>query len=338
MHSELKMQNSYLQNQSLTSVYFGGGTPSLLSAAEIADFLDTIHGLFGTQQEMEITLEANPDDLGLEKCRALKSAGINRLSIGIQSFHDNDLQFMNRAHNSRQAHLALENIHKAGFENFSIDLIYGTPGMDDENWLRNIATAMDYRPPHLSCYALTVEPKTALAHFIEKGKVDAPDDGQACRQFELLVAELEKAGFDHYEISNFCRPPHYARHNSSYWEGQPYLGIGPGAHSFNGNTRQWNVANNAKYVKAMEMGNIPYELESLSEKDKLNEYLMTGLRTKRGISQERLSIEFAGFEKELAQNLQHHLECQNIVAQNGNWVLAPKAKFVADSIISDLFL
>ncbi|MEZ4994900.1 MAG: radical SAM family heme chaperone HemW, partial [Saprospiraceae bacterium] len=239
---EMKLRRAALPSVPLASVYLGGGTPSLLTHEELNRIFSTIYELFSISEDAEITLEANPDDLNLEAIRHLKDTPVNRLSIGIQSFSEEDLRFMNRAHNAIEARTSIEYVQDAGFENLTIDLIYGTPTTTDRQWARNMEIALEYDIPHISCYALTVEPRTALAHFVKKGKVPSPDEDQAVRQFEQLMDIMELEGFEHYEISNFARPGWHARHNSSYWRGKPYLGIGPAAHSFDGDrTRSWNV-------------------------------------------------------------------------------------------------
>lgn len=279
---EITLQQRYLQGQQVDTVYFGGGTPSLLDDAELQRIMEKLRGLFPISAQAEITLEANPDDLQPEKLQALKAVGVNRLSIGVQSFHEADLRWMNRAHNSTQALQCIQDAQAAGFQNLSIDLIYGGPTLSDEGWAQNVQQAIALQIPHLSCYALTVEPGTALDHFIKQHKVAAVDPDKAARHFEMLVQWLAAAGYEHYEISNFAQPGCRSRHNSSYWQGQAYLGLGPSAHSFNGHSRQWNMANNSSYINAIKEGKVPFELENLTPEMMLNEYIMTSLRTSEG--------------------------------------------------------
>ena len=250
---ELEMRKDYLQGAEITSIYLGGGTPSLLGQADIEQIFNQISRLFSLANPIEITLEANPDDLSPQKVKMLRTTPINRFSIGIQSFFEEDLQFMNRAHNAEEAVKCIQEVQRAGFENITIDLIYGAPTTTDQHWVQNLQIALDLRVPHISSYCLTVEEKTALAHFVATGKVSELDENQAERQFTMLVRTLESAGFDHYEISNFALPGRYAQHNTGYWMGMPYLGVGPSAHSFDGLSRQWNVANNAAYLKAVDL-------------------------------------------------------------------------------------
>lgn len=335
---ELALQKDYLKGAPLQSVYFGGGTPSLLPAADIQALLHGLRRYHDMHPEAEITLEANPDDLSPAYLESLSWTGINRLSIGLQSFVQEDLEFMNRAHSAQEAEQCLEWARAAGFKDLTVDLIYGSPFLSNAQWLENIEKVIEARVPHISCYALTVEPKTALAHFVKTGKYPAPSEERAAQHFELLLERLTAAGYEQYEISNFCIPPHYAQHNSNYWLAKPYLGVGPSAHSFNGENRQWNVANNPQYYKAIEAGEVPCELEQLSSAERFNEYLLTGLRTKWGCSAERLrewgEAVWTHFQKEAATFLDSgHLE-----EQVGRYVLSPKGRLLADYILSRLFL
>lgn len=248
---EIQLQQNYLDGLAVSSIYFGGGTPSILPEEDLQALLQALHQHFNITPDAEITLEANPDDLTAAKLAALKAAGINRLSIGVQSFHEEDLQWMNRAHNSQQATQCITLAQAAGFENITIDLIYGGPTLSDEGWAANVQQAIALKVPHLSCYALTVEAGTALDHFIKKKKMAAVDTDKAARHFEQLMQWMQAAGYEHYEISNFALPGWHSRHNSSYWQGKSYLGIGPSAHSFNGTSRQWNIANNTAYILSL---------------------------------------------------------------------------------------
>src|SRR5476651_2419435 len=276
---EIRLQMHYLNGETIETVYFGGGTPSLLNSGEINQVIDTITRLHHVATNAEITLEANPDDLDQQKVMALRQTPVNRFSIGIQSFFDEDLLWMNRAHRSDEAEASVKRTQDAGFENITADLIYGFPLLTDAKWQQNMAKLFALNVPHVSAYSLTVEPRTALASFIKNKKQAPVSDQQSAEQFLMLMAEMDKRGFEHYEISNFSKPGQYSRHNTNYWRGVKYLGIGPSAHSFNGDTRQWNIANNAKYLAGLTTGTIPAETETLTEENRLNEYIMTSLRT-----------------------------------------------------------
>jgi len=316
------------------TVYFGGGTPSILPIEDIAAILKTITTIYTIDSDAEITLEANPDDITIEKLAGWKEIGINRLSIGIQSFFEEDLQWMNRTHNAEQAKKALE-LALQYFDNITIDLIYGTPGLTDAKWKYNVEAAIGYGIPHLSCYALTVEPKTPLEKLIRQHKKDDVNPDVQADQFLLLMDWLDAAGYEHYEISNFAKPGCRSRHNSSYWQGKPYIGIGPSAHSFDGKERRWNVANNQKYIDAIQRGELPFEKEVLSPTQKLNEYIMIALRTCEGLDLSRLQK----YEKAtILKNAQKYLQ-QHLLSFNENiLVLTRKGKLYADGIAADLFL
>ena len=319
------------------TVYFGGGTPSLLPVTDIEKILNKLHQKFSISHDAEITLEANPDDLNLDKLTALKSLGINRLSIGIQSFFDEDLRKLNRSHNGKQATQVIENAHQAGFDNITIDLIYGIPGLTDEKFMSNIQKVLDYKIPHVSAYALTVEPQTALAWQISKQKFPPVSEEQSAQQFYLLRDTLLDNGFDHYEISNFAKPSFISRHNSHYWQNIPYLGLGPSAHSYNGKERCWNVANNAHYIKNLKSDDY-FEKEILSPQDIFNELLMTGLRTSRGVNLNdiaRLGNEFLNY---LRKESRKYIENQQLILEDNFLKPHPAHWFVIEGIISDLFL
>lgn len=333
---EAELRTGYL-TEKVQTIYFGGGTPSLLQVADLEILVEKLQSTFKVDENAEITLEANPDDITEERLIAWKQTGINRLSIGVQSFVEDDLQWMNRAHGSSLAVWSLELAVKY-FDNITIDLIYGTPTLSDEQWKQNIETAFSLGIPHLSCYALTVEPKTALEKLIERKQLENVDPDRQARHFEILVERMQQAGFEHYEISNFARPGFRSRHNSSYWQGKHYLGLGPSAHSFNGSSRQWNIANNALYIKSIEQGTVPFEIEHLTLTQQLNEYIMTSLRTMEGLSLEKVQDDFGS---EAVRNILLEAEkwiASNHVANNGNWLqLTPKGKFMADGIAADLF-
>lgn len=334
---ELMLRKNELSGK-VETIYFGGGTPSLLSSEELSHIFETIYSNYKISENPEITLEANPDDLTLARIQELANSRINRLSIGIQSFFEEDLKLMNRAHNASEA---LECIKKTKefFENISIDLIYGIPKMSNKRWKKNLEIALNLNVPHLSCYALTVEPKTALKKFIEKGIVPPVDEEAAKEHYEILLSETEKAGLENYEFSNFGKPGFHSRNNTAYWEGKPYLGIGPSAHSYDGKFRSWNVANNTKYIKSIEAGELPSEQEFLSKEDKYNEYIMTGLRTKKGVSLERIENEFGKeYSAYLSKQAETALKNELLILEDNTLKISKKGKFLSDGIAADLFL
>ncbi|REH54506.1 oxygen-independent coproporphyrinogen-3 oxidase [Tenacibaculum gallaicum] len=344
---ELELRKEELQNEVIETIYFGGGTPSLLSIDELQLLIDAIHQNYIVSESPEITLEANPDDLSEEKIVQLSKTPVNRLSIGIQSFFQEDLQLMNRAHNAKEARKCLSTA-TGSFDNITIDLIYGVPNMSNERWKENLQIAFDFGINHISSYALTVEPKTALDSFIKQGKYPDVEEAVAKEHFDILVAETAKNGFVHYEISNFGKPNYFSKHNTSYWLGKKYIGIGPSAHSFNKTHRSWNVANNAKYIKVIQEGKLPLEQEKLTKKDQFNEYLMTGLRTIWGVSLEKIEEDFGEeFRKNLLKNAEKFLKqgllvLENEVEQSGSnknvLKTTEKGKFLADGLASELFI
>lgn len=331
---EIDLRADYLKSRALQTIYLGGGTPSLLNAQELNLIFKKIFDTFWVEENAEITLEANPDDLTPEKLAMLKDTPINRLSIGIQSFQEQDLKFMNRAHNAREAINCINLAKKAGFEDLTIDLIYGTPTMNNQQWKENIEQVLAFDIPHISCYCLTIEERTALAHFVATGKAQDVDEDQASDQFGILIDALTHNGYEHYEISNFAKPGRYARHNSAYWRGVPYLGIGPSAHSFNGHSRQWNVANNIRYIKALEKNELPFEIEHLSEAQLYNEYIMTGLRTRWGVELDKIPL---AFQERFLKESQIFISNGKMVMENNNFRLTQSGKFQADLIASTLF-
>ncbi len=334
---EIDLRDSYLADKTIQTIYFGGGTPSLLSANEIANILDRLVARYQIATNAEITLEANPDDLKVEKVKALAEIGINRLSIGIQSFHDADLQLMNRAHNAGEALQCVKIAQDVGISNISIDLIYGSPSTSHEMWEANLQQTFELGVPHVSAYCLTVEPKTALAYMVQKGQVPDVEEEHAAQQFERLIAATKTQGFLHYEISNFGKPGFLSQHNSSYWKGVPYLGLGPAAHSFNGITRQWNVANNAQYIRRILAGEIPAEVEDLSVNERFNEYLMTSLRTMWGCSLKRVEELFgSAYQEALQEAASPYLKVGKLVLEEGHLKVTDAGKFVVDGVISDL--
>lgn len=334
---EAELNQPYL-SEPVHTIYFGGGTPSLLGGEMLGHILQTIRRLFVVDAAAEITLEANPDDIHAESLQTWRSLGINRLSLGVQSFFEEDLQWMNRAHNATQATEAIRLAQSAGFDNITIDLIYGTPGMTDDKWKQNLETALALHVPHLSCYALTVEPKTALAKMIETHRSGDVDADQQARHFNILTQRLAAAGFEHYEISNFARPGYRGRHNSSYWQGKSYLGLGPSAHSFNGVSRQWNVANNSLYLSAIRQDSLPFEKETLSPTQQLNEFIMIRLRTMEGIPLAQVSEKFGAAQaSSLTENARVHLQQGHVTLVDDRLVLTSEGKFLADGIAADLF-
>ena len=335
---EIEIRKVELGNTTIETIYFGGGTPSVLSTKEIETLIAAVYKNFRVVENPEITLEANPDDLSEEKIIELSNSPINRLSIGIQSFFEKDLKLMNRAHNSKEAKKCLE-FATQYFANISVDLIYGIPDCTNQEWRENIQTALSFGVPHISSYALTVEPKTPLASFIKKGIIKNVDDEKAQEQFHILIEELEKASFIHYETSNFGKEGFFSQNNSSYWLGKSYLGIGPSAHSFDGSQRSWNVRNNSKYINAIAESRLPIERETLSKTDRYNEYIMTGLRTIWGVSFDKIRNEFGDKYIEYLENhSKKHLQKDLLYLENQVLKTTKKGKFLSDGIASDLFI
>ncbi|MBZ4188383.1 radical SAM family heme chaperone HemW [Niabella beijingensis] len=329
----LAATGNFIRTEPVETVYFGGGTPSLLPDEDISSLQQQLKARFPVQEDAEITLEANPDDLTRGKLEAWKAAGVNRLSIGVQSFFERDLVWMNRAHNAQQAKNGLE-LALTYFNNITIDLIYGVPGLSDERWRQNVETAMDLGIPHLSCYALTVEPETPLDKMIRNHQKQNVTGDQQSEQFLLLMEWLGRAGYEHYEISNFAKPGFRSQHNSAYWQGVPYYGLGPAAHSYNGMTRRWNVANNQQYIRSIAAGIIPYEEEVLTPVQKQNEYIMTALRTAEGIMPDR----FEGVIREqLLKRAAQFREKGWLTPEEAVIRLTNEGKLFADGIAADLF-
>ncbi|MBM3400760.1 MAG: radical SAM family heme chaperone HemW [Bacteroidetes bacterium] len=339
LSSEIVLRKDYLDHEKIETIYFGGGTPSLLSADELKIIMDQITDQFEVSSYVEITLEANPDDLNKQYVREIRNSFINRFSIGVQSFHEDDLRWMNRAHTAAEALGAIKRIQDAGFENITADLIYGFPLLSNQKWEYNINQLVECRIPHLSTYAMTVEPKTALAAFINKGSERVMDENQSASQFLMLIDLLMESDFEHYEISNFAKPGMYSRHNSSYWNGVKYLGIGPSAHSFNGESRQWNISNNLKYITGLELKSIQAETEVLSIENRINEYIMTSLRTSKGMNLQVISEKFGSdYSDEISLGLEGFLEKKWISINEQVVSLTREGKLFADHIASDLFL
>lgn len=334
---EIELRKDELNGETIETIYFGGGTPSMLTQSEIDQIIETVHEHHSVIQNPEITLETNPDDLSKAKIIELSKSKVNRLSIGVQSFFEHDLKLMNRAHNSAEAKESLS-LATQYFENISLDLIYGIPGLMNEQWVENIHTALSFGVPHISSYALTVEPKTALESFISKGIIDPVDDEQAQEQFHILINELEKADFIHYELSNFGKEGFFSKNNSAYWQGKSYLGIGPSAHSFDGKQRSWNVRNNAKYIQGIQSEVLPIEREILSKTDQYNEYIMTGLRTIWGVDLEKVKADFGPqyYEYLMMQSKKHRDE-ELLYIDKAKLKTTQKGKFLSDGIAADLF-
>lgn len=365
MAKELALRKEEFKNTTVETIYFGGGTPSVLSPEELQFLISQVYVNYSVSKTPEITLEANPDDLihaeasfenvtqsalvdrsknesGVDVSRdsifkSYRNIGINRLSIGIQSFREEDLKLMNRAHNAKEAKTCLEEATKY-FENISVDLIYGIPGLTNDAWKENINMALSFNIPHISSYALTVEPKTALEHFINKGIIDNVDDDVAQEQFYILVKTLEYQDFVHYELSNFGKAGFFSRNNSAYWQGKHYIGIGPSAHSFNGIQRSWNVRNNSKYIKEIEVNSLPLEIEILTTTDKYNEYVMTGLRTVWGVSLNKVSMDFGEqYKAYLLKQAESFINQHLLYIDDGKLMVTKKGKFLSDGIASNLF-
>lgn len=335
--TELKLRKNEFEKEKIETIYFGGGTPSILTNDEINLLLATVFDNYTIVNNPEITLEANPDDLSKDRLQKLAVTKINRLSIGIQSFFEDDLKMMNRAHNAKEAERCLTEATKH-FSNISIDLIYGIPGMSNEKWKQNIDKALSFGIPHISSYALTIEPKTALDKFINQGLVQKPNDDVAQQHFSVLVDVLSKNNFIHYELSNFGKENYFSKNNSAYWLGKKYLGIGPSAHSYNGFSRSWNVSNNVLYLKSIEKNILPSEKEILSDTDRYNEYVMTGLRTIWGISLERIKNEFGEkYFDYIIKRSEKFIEDDLLVIKTGVLIATQKGKFLSDGIASDLF-
>lgn len=336
--TELVLKKHRLEGQQIGSIYFGGGTPSVLSLSALQQIFDTLTQHYSIASNAEITLETNPDDLHAQKIKDLKSLPVNRFSIGTQSFFNEDLVWMNRAHNAEEATTCIKRSQDAGFENLTIDLIYGYPLLSDEKWLSNIQTAVDLQIPHMSAYSLTVEPKTALANAIKKGIQKQVNDDQSASQFTTLINTITNAGFEHYEISNYSLPGKYAIHNTNYWKGIPYLGIGPSAHGFDGNVRYINVANNAKYMSDIANKTLPETIEELSKADKYNEYVMTALRTMWGLDLQKVENDFGKQAVQLIQKeIKPHLASNKVEITDNKIILKPGGKLFADGIAADLF-
>lgn len=336
---EIEIRKNYLnQNTPISTIYFGGGTPSLLEKKELDLIFNQLYKFYSIESNPEITLEANPDDLTKHKLAELADTPVNRLSIGVQSFFNEELKWMNRSHDASAAENCIVFAQDAGFNNISIDLIYGSPKLHNENWIANLEKSFSLNISHLSCYSLTVEEKTALAAFIKKDAALALNENQSAEQFAILMQLAAARNYDHYEISNFCREEKFSRHNSNYWKGIPYIGFGPSAHSYNGKSRQWNKANNAVYIKEINQGNIPFEEEILKENQIYNEYIMLSLRTKWGVDIAYISTHFGdSYRTYFLKRIERHITETTVTQMGFIFTLTPKGKFYADRVASDLF-
>ncbi len=339
LKKEIELQKNYLGTKKISTVYFGGGTPSLLNEKELMEIIETLTNYFDIDKNAEITLEANPDDLTKEKIEQLKATPINRFSIGIQSFFDDDLKLMNRAHNSVEAMNAVKFAQEKGFENITIDLIYGIPTLTNEKWKHNLQTAFDLNVKHISAYCLTVEPKTALAKFVQTGKIKNVDEQQSAEQFEILLSEMKHNNFIQYEISNFCKENFYSKHNSNYWLKEHYLGLGPSAHSYNGQSRQWNISNNALYIQSLEKNELNFEKENLVHTQNYNEYILTSLRTMWGTDLDYIEQKFGNtVSLYFLKHVEKYILSKRVFREKNKLFLTDTGKLIADKIASDLFI
>ncbi len=345
LKKEIKLQQHYLKpinnadaKEEVSTIYFGGGTPSLFSELELMDIFDTLNTHFNISSTAEITLEANPDDLTSKKVKQFKALPINRFSVGIQSFFDEDLKLMNRVHNCQEAESAVKILQDSGFENITIDLIYGIPSLTNNMWKYNLQKAFDLQVKHISAYCLTVEPKTALAHLVKKGVIKNVDEQQSSEQFEIMLEEMKRNNFVQYEISNFCKDNFYSRHNSNYWLKEKYLGLGPSAHSYNGISRQWNIANNSLYIQALENNEINFEQEILTEVQQYNEYILTSLRTMWGADLKYIETKFGNeYLIHCIKDVEKYVLSKDVLMYENKLFLTDKGKLLADKIASDLF-
>lgn len=336
---EIRLQKSYLGNEIVETIYFGGGTPSVLTADEINHLFHKIQTNFSISDKAEVTFEANPDDLTKSYLKSLKGTPINRLSIGVQSFFEDDLKYLNRIHSANQAYNSVKKAQEAGFQNISIDLIYGIPTLSEANWNKNLEVFFELNLPHLSAYALTVEPKTALEVLIRKQKTKPVEEEQIVEHFQILLDQMKKHQYIHYEISNFCKEPFYSMHNKNYWFRKNYLGLGSSAHSFNGDSRQWNVSNIGKYISLVTSGNIPREIEELSINQKYNEYILTSLRTIWGCDSNYILKQFGiSYLNDFKKGIEKYIIDNKVYVDNHRYYLTDSGKLFADGIAADLFL
>jgi oxygen-independent coproporphyrinogen-3 oxidase len=337
LHAELDARSHYLVDRNISTIYFGGGTPSLLTSGEVNKLVDHISEVFTVAWDAEITLEANPDDLTDAFLKALKTTPVNRFSVGIQSFRDEDLKRLNRAHNAREADRCVKSAQDHGFENITIDLMYALPHLTNEAWQQNLNAAFALQVPHISAYCLTIEPKTFFGHQFKKGAMDEVPDDVAAAHYHMMLEEMDKHGFVHYEVSNFCKPGRESKHNSAYWDGVSYLGLGPSAHSFNGSSRQWNVASNASYMKALLDGGTYFEREELTRSMQINELLLTGLRTKKGVDTQKLEKLEWNIRSLFGDRMEEWKEEGKMIDEGSFVKLTEEGLLFADYIASEMF-
>lgn len=336
---EIELQQSYLEKEPIETIYIGGGTPSLLGYTQLASILEKLNKTFEIKPDAEITIEANPNDLSANKIKDFKNLFINRLSIGIQSFFEEDLKYLHRLHTSSQAETAVKRIQDAGFENISIDLIYGIPTLSDENWEKNLHYSFSLYVPHISAYSLTVETNTALNKLITKGKLTPVNEEQSINHFKALMQQTRENDFLHYEVSNFCKKDYFSKHNSNYWKGVKYLGLGPSAHSYNKAERQWNISDTQKYIEHLDLNKLLYEKEVLSETDKLNEYIMTSLRTMWGCDLNYIETHFGASEKkQIEKKSIQFINEKKMIKENNLLILSDEGFLFADGIAAALFV
>ena len=335
---EIQLRSNELKNNKVNSIYFGGGTPSILKKSIIKSLIDSVRHNFNLNKKIEICLEINPDDIKDGDIENYIEIGVNRISVGVQSFFDSDLALMNRRHNSEQATNVIEKVKK-NLKNYSIDLIYGIPNMTIEKWSKNLQTAISFSPPHISAYALTIEENTVFSDWVNKKKINLLSEEEVLNQFNFTLKFLEKKGYDHYEISNFGKRNFYSKNNESYWLGESYIGIGPSAHSFDGKYRSWNISNNIKYINNIKLNKLPVRREKLSKNDKFNEYIMIGLRTIWGVSSKRVLNEFGkDYLSLIKEKSKKHIKSSNLFWDGEILRISNKAKFLTDGIASDLFI
>jgi oxygen-independent coproporphyrinogen-3 oxidase len=338
LKKEIEMRKDYLNGEQISTIYIGGGTPSLLSKPELMQIFEALHNNFKINTNAEITLEANPDDLTNEKIKEIRTTPVNRFSIGIQSFYDDDLKLMNRAHNANEAIDSVRFAQEQGFDNISIDLIYGIPGLSEHKWRNNLQIAFALGVKHISAYCLTVEPKTALAHAVKAGSVKNVDEQQSIEHFEIMLEGMRNNDFIQYEISNFCREGYFSKHNSNYWLKEKYLGLGPSAHSFNGTSRQWNISNNSLYIRSLENNELDFEKEELSDFQRYNEYILTSLRTIWGTDLRYIEEQFGkAFLDNCLKEAGKYIASDDVLNEENKLFLTDKGKLIADRIASDLF-
>ncbi len=337
---EIKLQKDFYSPQTIIeTIYFGGGTPSVLDSSEISQILNTISSNFPVSEQAEISLECNPDDLNLDYCKQIKLLGINRLSIGIQSFYDESLEVMNRRHNSSEAILSVKNAKQAGFQNITIDLMYGLPNMTMEMWKNSLQKAVELNVEHISAYALTIEERTVYFNFVKKGKIEISKDETVVEQFQEMIRYFQEFGYEQYEISNFAKDKMYSKHNTSYWQGKSYLGVGPSAHSFDGENRFWNISHNRKYLEELAKNIIPQQKETLSEKDKFNELILTGLRTKWGVNIDLIKESYPEkYYKIFSKNIANFITKGLVKQVDNNAILTDKGVMISDYIMSEFFV